>query len=151
MGLMTNLVTQPKMRITQALKTIRQQSRGVRMNISMSTPGDIEWGLQDGRLHVGTLQLINTLSGLEYSPLYEERSLLYCSSTHPAAGAGSVQRSDLRTVPAVAPSQRIEGWPGTVTQPWQGDWGDRAVTTGVAVGEARDARRRQLERRGGAL
>jgi len=107
-GLMNNLVTQPQMRITSALKTLRGQSDDIRINISMSTPGEIERGLLDGRLHVGALPLINTLTGLDYHTLYEERSLLYCSSVHPLAkDADTVRGDDLRDVPAVAPSYRM--------------------------------------------
>lgn len=107
-GLMNNLVTQPKMRITAALRSVRRQSDGVRINISMSTPSEIERGLIDGRLHVGALPLINTLSGLDYSPLYDERSLLYCSHTHPLfAIAASADLQQLRRTAAVAPSYRM--------------------------------------------
>lgn len=107
-GLMNNLVTQPRMRITSALRKLRQQSDEVRINISMSTPGDIERGLLDGRLHVGALPLITTLSGLEYNPLYEERSLLYCSRNHPLyATAADVDARRLEGVPAVVPGYRM--------------------------------------------
>ncbi len=107
-GLMNNLVTQPRMRITSALRKLRQQSDEVRINISMSTPGEIERGLLDGRLHVGALPLITTLSGLEYTPLYDERSLLYCSRNHPLhAAAATADASDLAGVPAVVPSYRM--------------------------------------------
>ncbi|KAF7954062.1 LuxR family transcriptional regulator [Cupriavidus sp. UYMU48A] len=107
-GLMNNLVTQPKMRITDALKGIRRQSDGVRINISMSTPGEIERGLLDGRLHIGALPMLTTLSALEYSPLYEELSQLYCSHNHRLfATAKSARVADLIEVPAVAPSYRM--------------------------------------------
>ncbi|MGY2489245.1 LysR family transcriptional regulator [Cupriavidus sp. CP313] len=107
-GLMNNLVTQPKMRITDALKAIRRQSDGVRINISMSTPSEIERGLLDGRLHVGALPMLTTLSTLDYSPLYEERSQLYCSRNHRLfASAKKVSVADLREELAVAPSYRM--------------------------------------------
>jgi len=108
LGLMNNLVTQPKMRITDALKAIRRQSDGVRINISMSTPGEIERGLLDGRIHIGALPMLTTLSTLDYSPLYEERSQLYCSRNHRLfSSAGTVTVADLGAVPAVAPSYRM--------------------------------------------
>lgn len=107
-GLMNNLVTQPRMRITRALRELRRLSADVRVNISMSTPGEIERGLLDGRLHVGALPLITTLSGLEYHPLYDERSLLYCSRGHPLfARASQVGVAQLSGQPAVAPSYRM--------------------------------------------
>nr|WP_315593261.1 LysR family transcriptional regulator [uncultured Cupriavidus sp.] len=108
LGLMNNLVTQPKMRIPDALKAIRRQSDGVRINISMSTPGEIERGLLDGRIHIGALPMLTTLSTLDYSPLYEERSQLYCSRNHRLfASAKKVRMSDLGALPAVAPSYRM--------------------------------------------
>ncbi|NKQ11298.1 LysR substrate-binding domain-containing protein [Pseudomonas sp. SST3] len=107
-GIVNNLVTQPKMRITQALKAVRAQGAGVRINISMSTPGDIERGLLDGRLHVGAVPLVSPLSGLEYSLLYEEHSNLYCSREHPLfARAATVDMDELSCADAVVPSYRM--------------------------------------------
>lgn len=107
-GLMNNLVTQPRMRITSALRELRRQSNEVHVNISMSTPGEIERGLFDGRLHVGALPLINSLSGLDYHPLYEERSLLYCSRDHPLFSCvAEVDAKVLADTPAVVPSYRL--------------------------------------------
>lgn len=107
-GIVNNLVTQPKMRITRALKAVRAQGSGVKINLSMSTPGEIERGLLDGRLHVGAVPLITPLSGLEYSLLYEERSNLYCSHEHPLfARAAEVSHEDLKSADAVVPSYRM--------------------------------------------
>jgi len=107
-GLMNNLVTQPKMRITSALRSVRRQSDEVHINISMSTPGEIERGLLDGRLHVGAIPLTTPLSGLDYHPLYDEQSLLYCSHAHPLfAHAADIEVKQLIDTPAVVPSYRM--------------------------------------------
>jgi len=107
-GLMNNLVTQPRMRITSALRKLRQQSDEVHIHISMSTPGEIERGLFDGRLHVGALPLTNRLSGLDYHPLYDERSLLYCSRDHPLfPRLAEVKTEELAATPAVVPTYRL--------------------------------------------
>lgn len=107
-GIVNNLVTQPKMRITQALRAVRAQGSGVRINISMSTPSEIERGLLDGRLHVGAVPLVTPLSGLEYSLLYEERSNLYCSREHPLfSKADAVGMDELSRADAVVPSYRM--------------------------------------------
>lgn len=107
-GIVNNLVTQPKMLITRALKAVRAQGPGVKINLSMSTPGEIERGLLDGRLHVGAVPLITPLSGLDYSLLYEERSNLYCSHEHPLfKRAAAVSNDDLKTADAVVPSYRM--------------------------------------------
>jgi DNA-binding transcriptional LysR family regulator len=107
-GIVDNLVTQPRMRITQALKALRAQSRDIRINLDMNTPGEIERGLLDGRLHAGALPLITPLSGLEYSLLYEERAYLYCSHEHPLfARAAALDETALGQADAVVPSYRL--------------------------------------------
>ncbi|HLU01570.1 MAG TPA: LysR family transcriptional regulator [Advenella sp.] len=107
-GLMNNLVTQPRMRITHALAKVRQQSQEVRINISMSPPGDIERRLLDGHLHMGAFPLINKLSGLEYHTLYDEKSQLYCSRSHPLfEKAQRLTLKDLQGIPAVLPGYRL--------------------------------------------
>ena len=107
-AIVNNLVTQPKMRITHALKAVRAEGSGVRINLSMSTPGEIERGLLDGHLHVGAVPLISPLSGLDYSLLYEERSNLYCSHEHPLfAYAASVTDEQLAQADAVVPTYRM--------------------------------------------
>lgn len=107
-AIVNNLVTQPKMRITHALKAVRAEGSGVRINLSMSTPAEIERGLIDGRLHVGAVPLITPLSGLDYSLLYEERSNLYCSHEHPLfAQAASVTDAQLAQADTVVPAYRM--------------------------------------------
>lgn len=108
-GIINNMVTQPHMRITLALKALRAQGPGVRINIGMSTPGDIERGVLDGQLHVGVIPQITPLAGLEYLPLYEERSLLYCSREHPlfARPDTGISPEELAATDAVAPADRL--------------------------------------------
>lgn len=103
-GIVNNLVTQPRMRITDALKCF-QALDDVKVNLSMSTPGDIERGLLDGRLHVGAIPHISQLSGLEYHALYDEHCHLYCSSEHPLFNAqGDELSAALPTHPTVLPT-----------------------------------------------
>ena len=107
-GIINNLVTQPRMQITQALEALREQGADVRINISMLTAADIEQGLLDGRLHVGALPYTAPVSGLVYTPLYEEISCLYCSSTHPLfSQAHETDLSVLARHEAIAPGYRL--------------------------------------------
>lgn len=108
-GIINNLVTLPQMRITHALRALKASGPGVRINIGMTTPNEIELGVLDGRLHVGVVPLISPLSGLEYSALYEERSLLFCSQEHPLfeRDDASITVQEIHACDAVAPSYRI--------------------------------------------
>ena len=82
-GLTDNLVTMPHMRVTDALASLKKKGPDVQIQIRMSTPGEVEQGVLDGRLHVGVIPQVGALSGLEYQPLYSERSQLYCGVGHP--------------------------------------------------------------------
>lgn len=82
-GITDNLVTMPRMRITRAIKALKEKGPDVTVNIRMTPPSDIEIGVLDGRLHIGVVPTLKPLSGLSYIPLYEEESQLYCSNTHP--------------------------------------------------------------------
>ncbi len=104
-GMVNNLVTQPQMLISKALSRLQGKSDGVKINISMSTPSEIAKGLFDGRLHVGVIPWTTSLSGLEYTLLYEERSNLYCRHDHPlASNSDDINKSKILEANAVVPN-----------------------------------------------
>ncbi len=108
-GLTDNLVTLPHMRITNALSQLKERGPDVHIQIRMTPPSEVEQGVLDGRLHVGVVPQATTLSGLEYQPLYDERSLLYCAVGHPLFYAADDQLSDerLNVQDAIAPTFRL--------------------------------------------
>jgi LysR family transcriptional regulator, transcriptional activator for bauABCD operon len=107
-GIINNLVTQPRMKITHALENLREIGPDIRINLSMSTASEIERGLMDGRLHVGALPLTSPISGLAYSQLYDEKSNLYCSHAHPLFKTTEEPSDEqLAGYDAIAPSFRM--------------------------------------------
>ncbi|MBM7062886.1 LysR family transcriptional regulator [Pseudomonas sp. UL073] len=110
-GLTDNLVTIAHMRITNALSRLKERGPDVRINIRMTPPSEVEQGVLDGRIHVGVVPQSGALSGLEYQPLYDERSLLYCAVGHPLFYADDAQLDDqrLNSQDAIAPTFRLPG------------------------------------------
>lgn len=108
-GLTDNLVTVPHMRITHALARLKERGPEVRIQIRMIPPSEVEQGVLDGRLHVGVVPQAGALSGLEYTPLYDERSQLYCAVGHPLFYADETQLGDerLNGQDAIAPTFRL--------------------------------------------
>ena len=104
-GLTDNLVTLPHMRITHALAQLKERGPDVQIQIRMIAPNEVEQGVLDGRLYVGVLPQASALSGLEYQPLYSERSLLYCAVGHPLFYAEDKELDDERidSQDAIAP------------------------------------------------
>lgn len=101
-GITDNMVSMTEMRITNALAELKKPP-DVTINIRMIPPNDVEKGVLDGTLHVGMIPHIRTLSGLQYEPLYNETSLLYCGSGHPLFSE-TVQSVDLTEWDAIVPA-----------------------------------------------
>lgn len=105
-GITDNMVTVPQMRITRALAALKARGPDVIINIRMVPPKDIESGVLDGQLLVGVVSEQRALPGLNYLPLYNEQSLLYCSNQHPlyASDNNNLTDSDLAQYDAVLPA-----------------------------------------------
>jgi len=81
----------------------------VHIHIRMTPPSEVEQGVLDGRLHIGVVPQVTALSGLDYQPLYDERSLLYCAVGHPLFYVDDRQLEDARlnAQEAIAPTFRL--------------------------------------------
>lgn len=110
-GLTDNLVTLPHMRITHALAQLKERGPDVRINIHMIAPSQVEQGVLDGSLHIGVVPHASALPGLDYQPLYSERSLLYCAVGHPLFYVDDATLDDDRLdgQEAIAPTFRLAG------------------------------------------
>lgn len=106
-ALINNLVSQPQMLITHTLRKIRQMSEKVNINITMTTPSDIEKGIMDGRFHLGAAPSYNNSSGLEYQPLYSESYFLYCSHEHPLFTNKTITTDELKQTNTVITKHRM--------------------------------------------
>jgi DNA-binding transcriptional LysR family regulator len=108
-GLTDNLVTVPHMRITHALARLKERGPEVRIQIRMTPPTEVEQGVLDGSLHVGVVPQASALAGLEYQPLYSERSQLYCAVGHPLfyLDDSELQDTRLHAQDAIAPTFRL--------------------------------------------
>jgi len=82
-GITDSLVSFEHMKITNSLRALKDLGPDVRINIKMMPPNQIEIDVLDGKLHIGVVPELRPLPGLDYNPLYQERSLLYCSKDHP--------------------------------------------------------------------
>ena len=106
-GVTDNLVTMSNhMRVTNSLSRLSQRGTDVQINIRMMPPGDIEKSVLDGRMHIGVIQDIRRLAGLEYIDLYDETSRLYCGHKHPLYDTpdSDIDRQVLHSLKAVAPA-----------------------------------------------
>ena len=90
-GITDNLTTIEHMRLTDALMALKDLGPEIHINIRMMPPDQIEINVLDGRLHVGAVPELRLLPGLNYYPLYQEESFLYCSKDHPFFDLNDIQ------------------------------------------------------------
>ncbi len=83
LGLVDATVTDDAAPVVRAIGALRQQAPQVRIRLMVLSPDDIETGLLNGRLTLGVLPEYRRLHNLDYTPLYQETSQLYCASGHP--------------------------------------------------------------------
>lgn len=105
-GISDNLVSMPKDFVTHSLAELKERGPDVRINLSMEVSDSVVRGVSDGRFHVGVVPQVNLLKSLASEELYDERSLLYCSDTHPlyAMPDASLSMSFLAGYDAIIPS-----------------------------------------------
>lgn len=100
-----NMVTMSHMHIANTLSTLKAREPNVHIHIRMMPPDDIEVDVLEGLLHVGIVPSMRPLSEFDYYPLYDEKSLLYCSSKHPLFDVQTEQLSveQIRNLDAIVP------------------------------------------------
>jgi len=105
-GMTDNMVTIPRMRITRALAALKTRGPEIVINIRMMPSHDVETAILEGKLNIGVVANHRTLLGLNYIPLYQERSLLYCSSEHPLfdTDCSNISDRELADYDAVMPA-----------------------------------------------
>lgn len=86
LGLVDGVVTDTSTPVVHAVGELRRQAPLVRLRVIMSSPDEIEAGLLHQRLTLGVMPAYRHLPGLQYTPLYEEVSDLYCAAGHPFHG-----------------------------------------------------------------
>jgi len=103
-GITDNLVTISDMHLTNALASLKKQETEVKVNIRMMPPNEIERHVLEGRLDIGVIPELRIINGLEYTELYDEESLLYCSVKHPLFTSDELDHHLIEQQDAVLPA-----------------------------------------------
>ncbi len=113
-GITDNLVSMQRMKIVGSLRTLKTAAPGVLINIRMMPPTEIEKAVLTSELDIGMIPQWRTTPGLNYEPIYDEESGLYCGAEHPLFSipdaqldAATVLSHDF-AVPAYAQPERIQ-------------------------------------------
>ena len=83
LGVIDSTVTNPSMRISQAITRLRSKHRKIHISLQIREPAQIERNLLEGTMHAGIAPFYHHVHGLSYQPLFQELHLLYCGADHP--------------------------------------------------------------------
>lgn len=82
LGIMDNSITDANSPLNETLSGFAISAPDVFVNVFIGGMADIEERVLDGRLHTAVAYTSRRISGLTYTPLYEEQHTLYCGRRH---------------------------------------------------------------------
>jgi DNA-binding transcriptional LysR family regulator len=95
-GLIGHAPMNQNVRIGQAIERFRQRDEAVRLSLLVRAPGELEELLVGGQIQVAVGYFWHRVPTLEYTPLFVERQVAYCSPSHSLASrAGRVTLEEL--------------------------------------------------------
>ena len=84
------------LRMGQAIARFRERDEAVRLSVLVRAPGELEQLLVGGQIQVAVGYFWHRVPTLDYTPLFVERQIAYCSPSHSLAPrAGQVRLEEL--------------------------------------------------------
>ncbi|MFT6372044.1 MAG: DNA-binding transcriptional LysR family regulator [Gammaproteobacteria bacterium] len=103
-GIIDNTITNSSSPLPLAIHRFNQRASQVQIQIEVKPPLEMEQSVLHGRLHAAIGPYPLHISGLDYSPLFEEKQYLYCSHTHPFLSLTNIDIKTIRSAQIVARS-----------------------------------------------
>lgn len=82
-GVVDSIVTDPQMRLSDAIARFKAQPNAVLIEITEDPPQVLQQKIRSGDRHLGIGSFPHKAPGLRYEPLYGETHSLYCADSHP--------------------------------------------------------------------
>lgn len=97
----------PQLDLPATIARIREQAPQLRLALQLAAPQELELEILAGRADVGINPLHSRRPGLDYQPLFQHLSLLYCGREHALAGAKEISEELLTGQELAAPSHAV--------------------------------------------
>ena len=95
LGVIDNTISNADFRFVSAIRQFNRIAEGVRIDIEILSPHELENRVLDGRLHSAVGPFPIQVQGLEYEKLFEEEHRVYCGIGHPLFDKERVTIEDL--------------------------------------------------------
>jgi DNA-binding transcriptional LysR family regulator len=83
LGVIDSTVSDGALPLAETIGAYSQEYPAVHLNLVVSSPHELQMGVQENRLDLAVGAFSTRMSGLIYQPLYQEQHWLYCSRRHP--------------------------------------------------------------------
>jgi DNA-binding transcriptional LysR family regulator len=103
-GIIDNTITNTASPLPLAIHRFNQRASQVQIQIEVKSPLEMGQSVLHGRLHAAIGPYPLHISGLDYSPLFEEKQYLYCSNSHPFSNLTNIDINTIRSAQIVARS-----------------------------------------------
>ncbi|WP_226649148.1 LysR family transcriptional regulator [Microbulbifer variabilis] len=97
----------PQLDLPATIAHLRQQAPQLHLEVQLAAPQELELEILAGRADVGINPLHSRRPGLEYRPLFQHQSTLYCGAQHLCAQADQVSEELLTQQELAAPSHAV--------------------------------------------
>ncbi|MNE04773.1 HTH-type transcriptional activator CmpR [compost metagenome] len=86
LGIIDSTITDPASPLPRTTQRFVSRGHDVHLNVYVGSPAELEERVLDGRLHLAIGHFPIQVSGLDYTPLYQEALGLFCGRRHPLFG-----------------------------------------------------------------
>ncbi|MGQ9426450.1 LysR family transcriptional regulator [Gilvimarinus sp. F26214L] len=97
----------PRLNLPATISRIREQAPQLKLDVQLAAPQELELEILAGRADVGINPLHARRPGLDYQPLFDHDSLLYCGGRHSLAQAGDASEELITRQELAAPSHAV--------------------------------------------
>jgi len=103
LALTDNMLSDAKSPVVDSLGAFHQRAPEVEIRLLIASPNEVERAVIEGRANLGVAPVHHQLPGLQYQPLYQERSAFYCGARHPLFNQHTVTLEDIGQYGFIAP------------------------------------------------
>ncbi|WHI51555.1 LysR family transcriptional regulator [Microbulbifer sp. MLAF003] len=97
----------PQLDLPATIARLREQAPQLHLEVQLAAPQELELEILAGRADVGINPLHSHRPGLDYQPLFQHQSTLYCGANHPCAQANKISEELLTQQELAAPSHAV--------------------------------------------
>ncbi len=78
-----HIIYNKDLHIADTIRRFKSRSGNVNINFHVKSPADVANEVAEGLFHLGICSKLDNMPGIDYTPLFSQAQLFYCSNKHP--------------------------------------------------------------------